>query len=196
MINMRPKSVNQIRISLGYLENQLKMHNHHFLLQTRYPHAIDLYCASPIWAMKKHGARPDLLTEFPNVMKWFATLMEYVGPERPIDILESEDSLELASKYESLSSSELDKNNDELGLSIGDLITITPDDYGKIAVEGHLFSISKDMIAIKRRDNITGLETIIHFSRSGHDIKKYGQEDDKSIEMHSNDMESNFKYIS
>jgi hypothetical protein len=52
------------------------------------------------------------------------------------------------------------------GRKVGDLVDVRPDDYGKVAVRGHIVAMSAQTIAIRRRDEIAG-EIVVHFPRAG-----------------------------
>jgi len=45
-------------------------------------------------------------------------------------------------------------------------VVVTPDDYGRIPVAGEIVSLSRQHIAIRRRDEIAG-EIVVHFPRAG-----------------------------
>jgi hypothetical protein len=45
-------------------------------------------------------------------------------------------------------------------------VSVTPDDYGKVAVVGEIVSLSAQHIAIRRRDDRAG-DIVVHFPRAG-----------------------------
>jgi hypothetical protein len=52
---------------------------------------------------------------------------------------------------------------DPLGLGAGAVVSITPDDYGKVPVTGELVTLRHDEVAVRRVDPRAG-ETVVHFS--------------------------------
>ena len=55
---------------------------------------------------------------------------------------------------------------DPNGRAPGDRVVVTPDDYGRIPVEGEIVSLSAQHIAIRRRDERAS-EIVVHFPRAG-----------------------------
>ena len=55
---------------------------------------------------------------------------------------------------------------DPSGLKAGQKISVTPDDTGKVPVEGVLVGLTPDRVSIRRSDPIVG-EVVIHFPRAG-----------------------------
>jgi hypothetical protein len=52
------------------------------------------------------------------------------------------------------------------GIKPGDLVTVTPDDYGFDPVAGEVVASSTHEIAIRRRDDQVG-DVVVHFPRIG-----------------------------
>jgi hypothetical protein len=61
---------------------------------------------------------------------------------------------------------ELADPHDPNGRKPGDMVTVMPDDYGKIGVRGEIVALSSQHIAIRRHDPIAG-EVVVHFPRAG-----------------------------
>lgn len=57
--------------------------------------------------------------------------------------------------------------DDPLGLQAGQLVTVTPDDYGRVPVRGELVTLAPQEVAIRRRDERTG-DVVVHFPRIGY----------------------------
>ena len=57
--------------------------------------------------------------------------------------------------------------NDPSGLRAGQEVTVTPDDYGKVPVEGELVTLDPLHIAVRRVDARAG-EVVVHFPRLGY----------------------------
>jgi hypothetical protein len=58
-------------------------------------------------------------------------------------------------------------SSDPLGLAAGQLVTVTPDDYGKVPVAGELVTLQRQEVAVRRVDERAG-EVIVHFPRLGY----------------------------
>lgn len=58
---------------------------------------------------------------------------------------------------------------DPLGLSAGQRVVVTPDDYGKVPVEGELVTLETHEVAVLRHDSRVG-DVVVHFPRIGYRI--------------------------
>lgn len=56
---------------------------------------------------------------------------------------------------------------DPSGLVAGQRVAVTPDDYGKVPVEGELVTLDSHEVAVRRRDGRAG-EVVVHFPRIGY----------------------------
>ena len=56
---------------------------------------------------------------------------------------------------------------DPLGLTLGQRVTVTPDDYGKVPVAGELVTLCVQEVAVRRHDERAG-EVVVHFPRIGY----------------------------
>jgi glutathione S-transferase len=56
---------------------------------------------------------------------------------------------------------------DPSGLRTGQLVTVTPDDYGKVPVAGELVTLTHQRIAVRRADERAGT-VVVHFPRLGY----------------------------
>lgn len=57
--------------------------------------------------------------------------------------------------------------DDPLGLQPGQRVTVTPDDYGKVPVEGELVTLQRQEVAVRRVDARAG-GVVVHFPRIGY----------------------------
>ena len=57
--------------------------------------------------------------------------------------------------------------DDPLGLAAGRSVSVTPDDYGRIPVQGELVTLTLDEVAIRRSAPEVG-EVVVHFPRQGY----------------------------
>ena len=55
---------------------------------------------------------------------------------------------------------------DPNGRKPGDRVSVTPDDYGKVAVSGEIVALSAQRIAVRRHDERAG-DIVVHFPRAG-----------------------------
>ena len=60
---------------------------------------------------------------------------------------------------------------DPLGLVAGTIVSVTPDDYGKVPVTGELVTLLRDEIAVRRTDSRAG-EVVVHFPRVGYCVER------------------------
>lgn len=59
---------------------------------------------------------------------------------------------------------------DPSGLAAGQRVKVTPDDYGKVPVEGELDTLDFERISVRRRDPRAG-EVVVHFPRIGYVVE-------------------------
>jgi glutathione S-transferase len=62
-------------------------------------------------------------------------------------------------------------SGDPLGLAAGQRVTVTPDDYGKVPVEGELVTLQLHEVAVRRHDDRAG-EVVVHFPRLGYRVTR------------------------
>jgi hypothetical protein len=60
---------------------------------------------------------------------------------------------------------------DPLGFVAGELVTVTPDDYGKVPVTGELVTLQLHQVAVRRRDPKCGT-VVVHFPRIGYRVQR------------------------
>lgn len=60
---------------------------------------------------------------------------------------------------------------DPLGLRSGEQVSVTPADYGKVAVTGELVTLTLDEVAVRREERQVGL-VVTHFPRLGYRIER------------------------
>ena len=59
---------------------------------------------------------------------------------------------------------------DPAGLRAGQQVTVTPDDYGKVPVQGELVTLRYDEVAVRREDPRAGT-VVVHFPRVGYRVE-------------------------
>lgn len=60
---------------------------------------------------------------------------------------------------------------DPLGLRVGERVVVTPDDYGKVPVEGELVTLQLHEVAVRRTDAKAGT-VVVHFPRIGYRVER------------------------
>lgn len=129
----------------------------------------DIHAYMNIWYVRQN--LPDAertLAPFPNLLAWEARIRT-MGHGRREEI-SSVDALAIAAESKPQTPVR-DDPQDPNGLKPGDRVAVTPDDYGKVDVEGEIESLSAQHIAIRRRDERAG-ELVVHFPRAGFLVKR------------------------
>jgi hypothetical protein len=62
---------------------------------------------------------------------------------------------------------------DALGLTAGEPVVVTPDDYGKVPVAGELVTLEVHEVAVRREDPAVG-RVVVHFPRIGYRVERAG----------------------
>jgi glutathione S-transferase len=157
-----PQMRDQFRAHVGWIEAQLG--DGRPWLNGSKAGLFDVNAYMNVWYVRENLANAeDMLAEFGRTRAWEARMRE-VGHGRRTDISPAA-ALELAARASSLTA-ELSDPADPSGRKPGDLVTVTPDDYGKVAVQGEIVALSAQHIAIRRHDPRAG-EVVVHFPRAG-----------------------------
>jgi len=158
-----PQMRDQLRAHVDWIEAQLGDGRPWLLGET--PTLSDVNAYMNIWYVR--GNLPDagkLFESFPNMLAWEARLKD-IGHGLRGSELTSAEALEIArnaTPQTAIAPDHADLN----GRKPGDRVQVTPDDYGKIPVEGTIVSLSAQHIAIRRNDERAG-EIVVHFPRAG-----------------------------
>lgn len=127
------------------------------------PSLPDCALYNPVWFINEHlGTGAEPLDRLPRILAWFER-MKAVGNGRRTDITAA-DALAIA-KAARPETTSVDAS-DPSGLKVGQKITITPDDTGKVPVTGSLVGLAWDRISISRSDEKVG-DVVVHFPRAG-----------------------------
>lgn len=130
------------------------------------PSFADIDAYFPVWMARGNiGAAAGLLSPFPKLLAWEAR-MHAIGHGSRQEI-EAADALAVARASAPAPTGEVVE--DELGLRHGARVTVTPDDYGRIPVEGELVTLTPRRVAVRRVTPETG-EVVVHFPRSGYRV--------------------------
>ena len=127
------------------------------------PCLADCALYNPVWFIQQQlGAEAAPLNHLPGIAAWSQRL-KAMGGSQCTDIKAS-DALDIA-KAAKPGATEVDRN-DPSGLKAGQKISVTPDDTGKVPVEGVLVGLSADRVSVARTDLRVG-EVVVHFPRAG-----------------------------
>jgi glutathione S-transferase len=156
-----PQMKDQFRAHVDWIERQLDDGREWLLSNFS---LADISAYMNVWYAQRNlaGFEP-MLSQFPQVLAWVARMKAVGHGER--SEMSSPDALELAAAATPQSPSFADPN-DPNGRKPGDKVSVTPDDYGKVAVVGEIVSLSAQHIAIRRRDERAG-DIVVHFPRAG-----------------------------
>lgn len=133
------------------------------------PSFADIDAYFPVWMARGNiGAAAALLAPFPKLLAWEAR-MQAIGHGPRREEMEAHEALAVARASEPADDAAEGVIEDELGLRPGARVSVTPDDYGRIPVEGELVTLTARKVAVRRVTRETG-EVIVHFPRSGYRV--------------------------
>ncbi|HUG02930.1 MAG TPA: glutathione S-transferase family protein [Steroidobacteraceae bacterium] len=160
-----PHMLAQFRASLALVERMLA-DGRYFLLGEAAGFA-DIDAWFPVWiARSNFGIAGALFALFPRLLAWEAR-MAAIGHGIRSE-LDAREALAIARASDPLTAAGVDAG-DPQQFRCGDRVTVTPDDYGRIAVEGELVTLSIDEVAIRRETAETGA-VVVHFPRLGYRV--------------------------
>jgi glutathione S-transferase len=129
------------------------------------PTIADCALYNPVWFLLERlgGGKPvpplDLL---PRLLAW-AGRMKAFGNGTPTEMT-STDALDVARSAKPVACAV--DSRDPSGLKAGQKVSVTPDDTGKVPVEGVLVGLASDRVSIQRSDPRVG-DVVVHFPRAG-----------------------------
>lgn len=133
------------------------------------PGLADLHAYFPLWMARANIAAIDTrLAEFAHLAPWEERVRR-IGHGRRTPFT-AEAALAEARAAMPLPGLGVDPQ-DALGLHSGDRVRVTPDDYGRIPVEGALVTLAIEEVAIVRTDPRAGT-VVVHFPRAGYRIER------------------------
>jgi glutathione S-transferase len=128
---------------------------------------IDAYF--PVWMARGNiGNAAELLEPFVRLREWESRMTACSRGDR--SEISAGEALEIAKAATPLAPQGVD-SSDPLGLAAGDRVCVTPDDYGKIPVEGELVTLTINEVAVRRLTAEAG-ELVTHFPRLGYRITR------------------------
>jgi glutathione S-transferase len=127
------------------------------------PCLADCALYNPVWFIQQQlGPVAAPLDRLPGIVAW-SQRMKALGGGKRSDIKASE-ALDIA-KVATPGVTTVDAS-DPSGLKPGQKISVTPDDTGRVPVDGVLVGLVSDRVSIQRSDARVG-EVVVHFPRAG-----------------------------
>jgi glutathione S-transferase len=153
----------QVRAHAALVEAQLA-DGRPYLTGSR-PGLADATAWYPLWMARGYIASTEaLVAGFDRLLAWEGRVRALGhGQRREIA---AADALAIARASTPEASRGVDPR-DPLGLAAGTRVAVTPDDYGKIPVEGELVSLDAHEVAVLRRTDALG-DVVVHFPRIGY----------------------------
>jgi glutathione S-transferase len=157
-----PQMRDQYRAHLDWIESQLADQGA-FLCGDQCG-LLDINAYMNVWYVRSNlPVADELLKGFSRVRDW-EQRMRAIGHGKRADI-STADALAIA-RDSTPQTAEMSDPVDPNGRKVGDLVEVTPDDYGKIPVRGRIVASSALSIAIARHDDVAG-DVVVHFPRAG-----------------------------
>ena len=155
----------QFRAGLQRLEDMLT-DGRAFLLGEQ-PGWADAACYAPVWMSRGNIRGADsLLEQLPRLQAWEQRVSDLGHGQR--SECPTEQALAAALDSEPLDETVLAE--DRLpGLEPGVAVSVAPNDYGAVPVEGELTRLTQYEVALRRQDDRVG-EIVVHFPRIGYKV--------------------------
>ncbi len=150
------------RAYAGWIEDQLDDGRRWLMGES--PGLADISTYMDVWFLQ-NGFPPaaNILNEFNLVNAWSERVSGLGHGDR--HEMDASDALEIAKESTSTTETKEDPF-DPNGRKPGDMVSVSPDDYGRTPVTGELVASTAQEIAIKRTDERVG-EVVVHFPRAG-----------------------------
>lgn len=162
-----PHLYTQFRAGLELVETMLADGRSYVL--GREPSFADIDAYFPVWMARANiGNAAALLEPFVRLRAWEASMAAMSRGAR--SELSATEALAIAAAATPLGPLGVDPA-DPLALKAGERVSVTPDDYGKISVEGELVTLTINEVALRRRTVEAG-EIVTHFPRLGYRIAR------------------------
>ncbi len=127
------------------------------------PCLADCALYNPVWFIQSQlGDAAAPLDRLPDIVAW-SQRMKALGDGKRSDIKASE-ALDVA-KAAKPAATAVDAR-DPSGLRAGQKVSVTPDDTGRVPVEGALVGLTPDRVSLQRSDPRVG-DVVVHFPRAG-----------------------------
>lgn len=161
-----PYFYTQIRACADLIERQLA-DGRTYLFGNR-PGWADICAYFPIWMCRANvPAAPAVFGEFTALEAWEERVKAIDHGTRWE--MDPSQALRIARDAEPDDRRHVDPA-DRLGYELGAMVTVTPDDYGRVPVTGSLARLDRREVAIHRADPKVG-EVVVHFPRTGYRVE-------------------------
>ena len=163
-----PHLLTQLRANAHLLEEQLA-DGRPYLLGAAVGWA-DITAYFPLWMARTFV--PEAVAELLAPDTWTAAWegrVRAIGHGTRTDI-DAATALDVARAAEPEPGAGVDEH-DPLKLRAGELVSVTPDDYGKIPVTGELVTLNVESVAVRRHDPRVG-NVVTHFPRIGYRVER------------------------
>lgn len=162
-----PHLSTQLRANARLIEEQLA-DGRRFLLGDA-PGWADICAYFPLWMTRTFVAgAAAMLPQGERALAWEARVRA-IGHGHRIE-LDANAALDVANSARPEPGRGVDPR-DPLALRAGERVTVTPDDYGKVAVTGELVTLDVEEVAVRRSDPRVGM-IVTHFPRIGYRIER------------------------
>lgn len=162
-----PHLLSQVRANAALIDQQLA-DGRSFLLGDR-PGWVDINGYFPLWMARVFiPVAAELLAPFAHLKGWEERVKAIGhGTRRELD---AEMALDRALESEPDAGLGVDPA-DPLALSVGERVSVEPDDYGRVPVTGELVTLQLHEVAVRRVDSRVG-RVVTHFPRLGYRVSR------------------------
>ena len=161
-----PHAYAQFQAQCQLLEEELAGSDTRFIMGEQ-ASWVDIQAYFPLWMANSNIPRAaELLAPFPAIRDWSAQ-MESIGRGDRSE-LDSKAALQIAADAEPIPDTGV-KSSPFHDFSRGDPVSVAPDDYGAVPVQGALVQLDFSKIVIARESPSLG-QTAVHFPRAGYRV--------------------------
>lgn len=164
-----PLNAQRINAHLAWLTNMLD-DDRQFLLGDSSPSALDVTVYHIIWAIKNNieNETKDLLSgmSHPKLIEWFERITAFGHGTR--EEMTAEEAFNIAQQADPIEPTYIDKTSKNTWHP-GQRIQVTPDDMGRVSVEGTFIAADDYEIVLRLSNENTG-DINVHFPRAGFDV--------------------------
>ncbi|KAG0364438.1 hypothetical protein BGZ54_007529 [Gamsiella multidivaricata] len=151
-----------------------------WVLGTALPSIADFSIYAIVWWLMTTKRAPEYVTaeQYPCVFEWYKQMKDCIQrhrhPTQDCVKISAEEALEVA-KQAGGSNGFVSSKEDVHPLEkrhVGDVVAVTPNDYGKVPVEGRIVEITHRRVSIRPEPLASHpeIDVVIHFPRSGYMI--------------------------